>query len=114
MPLLSPTGPVQVRNRDVNDPAAGGLAPLSLRPRGRSRLSSACPCGPADSVQTARVSNADVFPCDSVLCAHSRAHLVAHAVALQVIRTCLNTAASGRVIRLGAEATHAPDYRSCH
>lgn len=114
MPLLSATGPVQVRNRDVNDPDTGAFAPLGLRPRGRSRLGSACPCGPADDVQTTRASHADVIPSDSVLCAHSRAHLVPHPVPLQVIRTCPNTAASGRVIRSGAEATGVHDNRSRH
>ena len=33
MPLLSATGPVQERNRDVNDPAAGAHAPLTVRSR---------------------------------------------------------------------------------
>jgi len=46
VPLLSATGPVQERNRDVNDPAAGAHTPLTGRSRGRSRLGSACRCGP--------------------------------------------------------------------
>ena len=48
MPLLSATGPVQERNRDVNDPAAGALGPLSAAAPGSftSRLPRVR-CGPA-------------------------------------------------------------------
>ncbi len=51
LPLLSATGPVQERNRDVNDPAEGALGPISPRPRGRSRLGCRCPLWPCCSVQ---------------------------------------------------------------
>ncbi len=64
MPLLLATGPVQERNRDVNDPAAGAHTPLTRRPRGRSRLGSACPCGPADGEQIERADRVDVTPSD--------------------------------------------------
>ncbi len=61
LPLLSATGPVQERNRDVNAPAAGAHAPLAERPRGRSRLGSACRCGPDAMEETSATTRLD-FP----------------------------------------------------
>jgi hypothetical protein len=56
LPLLSATGPVQERNRDVNDPAEGALGPISPRPRGRSRLGCRCPLWPCCSVLIPRAN----------------------------------------------------------